>query len=392
MNAVETIPATASVQQAAQNVWDVIVVGAGLAGCAAALQLARRGHRVLLVDRAGFPREKVCGACLNGDALTALEQLGLSGRLRKIGGVRLDRFRLASGGRRLQLGLPEGLAIARSRLDSMLLRAAMEAGARFLAPVSVRIQPAEDDDRAACRSVRTADGKQTFSARTLVVATGLGSQVQVDQPPTRVAIDRHSRIGLGTQCRGVQTWYQPGTIYMAVGPEGYVGLSLVEQDTVNVAAAVDRAALQAASPEVVCESILKSSGMPVPQGWQTHPWQGTPALTRRRPLCASHRLFFVGDAQGYVEPFTGEGMAWALRGGRAVVDVVERGLESWHPELPQRWTATVQTLIRRRQRVCRALAWGLRHPRLVRTAMGVIQQCPALGDRVVRRLNQEVQV
>ncbi|HEY7428386.1 MAG TPA: FAD-dependent oxidoreductase, partial [Gemmataceae bacterium] len=72
-----TVAATTGLEEASRRTWDVVVVGAGPAGAMAAHELARRGCAVLLVDRAAFPRWKVCGCCLNGHALVTLQAAGL---------------------------------------------------------------------------------------------------------------------------------------------------------------------------------------------------------------------------------------------------------------------------------------------------------------------------
>src|SRR5262249_1926756 len=79
-----------TVEEAGSRVWDVLVVGAGPAGTMAARELAQRGAAVLLVDRAAFPRWKVCGCCLNHRALSTLEAAGLGEMVRRCGAVPLD--------------------------------------------------------------------------------------------------------------------------------------------------------------------------------------------------------------------------------------------------------------------------------------------------------------
>ena len=112
---------------------DAIVVGAGPAGSATALELVRRGFAVTLVERAHFPRRKVCGEYLNAGALAALESLGLASAARALGsplrGVRL----VAPGTEAIELRFPAPvLALPRADLDALLLQAALAAGARLV--------------------------------------------------------------------------------------------------------------------------------------------------------------------------------------------------------------------------------------------------------------------
>ena len=116
-----TISATIDLDEAARTGWDAVVVGAGPAGSVAARELSSRGLRTLLVDRKSFPRNKVCGACVNGRAVAALVQLGLDGILQRSHAVPLDRFRVQSCGRQVVVPLPGGVAVTRSALDAGLL-------------------------------------------------------------------------------------------------------------------------------------------------------------------------------------------------------------------------------------------------------------------------------
>ena len=115
--------------------WDVAVVGAGPAG-AAALESARHGQAVVLIDKAVFPRSKVCGSCLNGHALAVLQQVGLSDLPERLGGVPLQRFCLGGAGRRAVVALPTGVAVSRAAFDAALVQAAIDAGADLVADTS----------------------------------------------------------------------------------------------------------------------------------------------------------------------------------------------------------------------------------------------------------------
>src|SRR5437588_7459508 len=101
--------------EVADRRWDVAVVGAGLAGSLAAYGLARRGLAVLMVDKATFPRWKVCGSCLNPQAQAALAAAGLGDLLHECGAVPTPRLFLAARGRRAELTLPGWVVLSRER-------------------------------------------------------------------------------------------------------------------------------------------------------------------------------------------------------------------------------------------------------------------------------------
>lgn len=384
------IRSTITLPDAAATDWDAIVIGAGLAGCIAARGLAQQGRRVLLVERATFPRDKVCGACLNQDAVAGFEAIGLGQRLRRLDCQPLRQFQMYAHGRSVALPLAGGLAVSRRSLDSMLVEAAIEAGASFLSPVAVRVGAADSDD--VVRTVMTLEAKTPLRGNTVIVASGLASQKRIDDAQSESVADQHSRIGLGLQCHSFPPQFALGTIYMAVAADGYVGMARTSADVLNIAAAVDRQALQSRSPGQACQEILQAAGVTEFPDLLTGDWRGTSPLTRHRPQAASHRLFFVGDASGYIEPFTGEGMAWAIRGGRAVVSVADQAIDDWQPALISQWTQTTRQLVGGHQRWCRMLAKGLRYPKLTGGVVRIVSKFPSLGRAVVRQLNQEVTV
>ena len=162
-----------------------------------------------------------------------------------------------------------------------------------------------------------------------------------------------------------------------------------EDHRLNAAAAFDPEWVRRhGSPERAVGAHLELAGMPRLPDRVYRGWRGTPPLTRRLSSLGEERLFLVGDAAGYVEPFTGEGMAWAIRGGRAVVPFVEQAVNGWAPNLAGEWSETLRRLVIRRQRLCRVFARMLRHPMLARGAIRIVAAIPAIGRAVIRRLNK----
>jgi flavin-dependent dehydrogenase len=353
---------------AAGRAWDVVVVGAGVAGPLAAHGLARRGAAVLLVDKATFPRWKVCGSCLNPRALAALAAAGLGGLPADCGAVPLPALRVGFRGRSAGLPLAGWVALSRERFDAALIDAAVRAGAAFLPGTTARLGPVEGDARLV--RLRQGDREATASARLVLAADGLGGQTLAG-----AAVAAGSRVGAGVVAADGPEFYGPGTVFMAGSAAGYVGLVRLEDGRLNIAAAFDAAALKSAhAPGVAAERVLAEAGWPVPAGLAGLPWRGTPALTRAgRP--AGERVLAVGDAAGYVEPFTGEGMAWALASALAVVPLALRAARGWRPELGEVW-ASRHRAAARGQRLCRAVAWLTRHPGLGWAALAALRRLP----------------
>jgi flavin-dependent dehydrogenase len=171
---------------------------------------------------------------------------------------------------------------------------------------------------------------------------------------------------------------------MVIGAIGYVGLVRLEDGRLNVGAAVDSAALRSAGPAEVVARILRQAREPVPSGPATDGWRGTPPLTRTRPATDGRGVLRLGDAASYVEPFTGEGICWALDAGLAAVDVVGRALSDPAFDLSGAWRARLEAGQARAQRLCRLLARGLRRPPLARSVVGVLGVAPGLASPFVR--------
>lgn len=367
----------------------VVVVGAGPAGSAAALCLARAGVSVLLIDRVELPRRKVCGACIGPAARDALDRLGLLSAVLDRGAVPVDVMELRAGRRRARISLRGNLALSRSALDDLLAGAAAEAGAAVR--LGVRVETVRLDGDGVELTVRSEGVEDRIRACAVVDATGLGGGLDVEAPRSDDAGERvapASRIGIGAVYARSGHDLGDGQLRMIVGDSGYVGIVRVEGARLNVAAAVDREALSTHGPEGAVARLLEGAGARLPDDPPVEPWRGTPALTRRPGKVARERVLRVGDAAGYVEPFTGEGIGWAIMSGVAVAAFAARAASDRGDAVAVGWTRTHRRLIAHRQRACRVLAAALRRPRLVRVAVGVLSVVPFLANPVVESIGR----
>jgi menaquinone-9 beta-reductase len=365
--------ATLTPTVAADRCWDCVVLGAGPAGALAAREVARRGASVLLVDRAAFPRYKVCGCCLNPRALGVLDQVGLGQLVGQLGAVALNRFRLGAGRASAIVPLPTGAAVSRSAFDVALIREAVAAGVEFLPDSSATVSARVGDEREI--SLRHPSGSISVRARVVLVAPGLGGKTDDGSEPSW---ETGSRIGAGAVVADGANDYAPHIIHMACGRAGYVGLVRIEDGQLDVAAALDPSAVKAAGgPGLLAAEILDGARFPAIPGLGGAPWKGTPHLTRTAPTLGGERLFRLGDAAGYVEPFTGEGMAWALAGARAVAPLAVAAVRRWDANLLREWEAEYRRQVTRRQLVCRLTAGLLRRPGLTRAVVRLLSVLPA---------------
>jgi len=370
----------------AQRSWDAVVIGAGPAGAVTATLLARRGLAVLLVDKAAFPRPKVCGGCLNRAALAALEAAGLAGVPRRLGAPPLTRLRLYSGRRSAIVRLREGAGVSRPALDTALVAAAQEAGVTFVdGTVAHAGLPA-----AGGRPVRLSRGHQQgqVHARVVVAANGLGPLPADDAEALPALPAPTARIGAGAIAAAAPPQVEPGEIVMVHGPGGYVGLVRVEEDQLNVGAAFDPPSVKTAGGiGPAAAALLDRAGLPLAPLLRSLRWRGTPPLTFRRRGLAREHLLVLGDAAGYVEPFTGEGMAWALAGALALAPLATAAAQGWDPQLGRRWEQAYQQVVGRRQRLCRLVAATLRRPILTSAVITVLGAAPPLAGPAVAAIN-----
>lgn len=346
--------------------WDVVVVGAGPAGALAAHGLASRGVRVLLVEQRLFPRWKVCGACLSPQALATLKTAGLGDLVAAQGGLSLERLQLGVASRVNPIALGDGRVLSRSRLDQALLEAAVAVGATVMTGTRAVLGAAAtglEPDREVVLQKGTA--RWSVSAKVVLIAAGLSHRAIDNEAEISTSIQPHSRIGAGCVLPGEAAELAPGVLQMAVGQGGYVGLVRVESGEINLACTFDRPMLgSVGGAALLCQKILAEAGFATLPGLKEAAWQLTAALSRRTTPLAGHRLLLLGDAAGYVEPFTGEGMGWALTSSLAALPLVLRGLEHWDGAIETEWRRHHHRWVAQKQRSCRVLAVVLRHPRI----------------------------
>lgn len=380
------VPPTISAEYAALERWDVIVVGAGPAGSFAASALARAGQRTLLVEAKEFPRAKVCGGCLNHRARAILIGHGLSNELNQLDAIELTQLRLVCRGRDRRWPSAGSLAVRRERLDALLAQTAIESGAEFLPSTLARI-PDEPADELRQIELRRPPGESyRAAARVVICADGLSHSSTADHPGLASRIRRGSRVGLQAYVPSLPGTYLPGELTMISAEPGYLGITAVDGGQLNLAAAVDpdRLSREHGAAETVRE-ILEVNRLPVPpELWRAH-WTGTPALTRVSRNVSARRLFLIGDAAGYVEPFTGEGMAWALIAAQAVVPLAVQAARLWTESLTTRWANVLKQKIVSQQWMCQLLSHLLRRPRLAALALDVCHACPPLRRMALRQ-------
>jgi menaquinone-9 beta-reductase len=356
------------------NAPHVVVVGAGPAGSSAALAALEAGARVTVLDRADFPRGKVCGCCLSDAGVAALRRIGAESALG--GAAPLRALRLCAGGVEAVVQRASGVVIGREELDAAILGLAGRRGAsvRTGAPASVGV-----DGRVML------DGDE-LHADAVVVADGIAGTSLDRHPAFAWRVAPANRIGFGAQLPAGVVRASAGEVSMHVARGGYVGVVELPCGSVDVAAAACPRALRASGGPAACAAAWLGDAVRDADALRAARWRGTPPLTRRRTAVAAPGIVVAGDAAGYVEPFTGEGMGWALETGAAAgafAAAMARGEAGWNA-----WPAMHAGIVGGARRRCRAIALALRSPMAAAGAAVVARTMPALFASVACRVGQ----
>lgn len=383
------VASTLTIDEAMTRSWDAVVVGGGPAGSMSATELSLRGASVLLVDRCAFPRRKVCGCCVNGAALHYLRRAGLDTSPAGLGGQPLHELRLYAAGRQASLPLPAGIALSREKLDTALLWQAARSGASLLLQTEARLDGWERNGRLVELQDSIARGR--VQTRVVLAAHGLGGKLLRGEPEIQTDACPATHIGAGLIVDGADSEFCPGVVFMACSRSGYVGLVRLEDQSLDVAAALDLRSVRAAgSIHAAVAEILRDACLPPLSESTSNEWRGTPTLTHRVRSVATNRLFVIGDAASYVEPFTGEGISWALATGHAVASIAHQSAMHWNDADIQRWQVRYHELLANRQRICRLITRLIRYPALVRAALTILSISPKFASPLLKRIQNPV--
>ena len=343
--------------------------------------------QVLLIDAKSFPRRKACGGCLNKVSVGLVEELLTSAVAEKLwaDSIALKKFCVFHQQHKFSAKLLEGgFAVDRAHLDHELVREAEMLGVRFLSPATAKLSDCHPDGRYV--DVLADHKNQTYSAKAVVIASGLGNRVANTYKQYQQTTAANSRVGVEAIFDTFPDDYKAGVLSMAIGDRGYVGLTHIGNQRLHVAAAVDRPTLQKLGPQATVESLMRQSGAPMLTQTDVA-WKGTPPLTASADSMAADRVFMIGDAAGYVEPFTGEGVRWALQSGISVAPFIESTVQQWDGQIADDYRNWYRRTIQCQQKLCRQLSAGLKQPVLRWAAHQALRLRPSLANSIIKRLN-----
>lgn len=312
---------------------DIIVIGGGPAGCAAAIDLCRRGYKVILCDQAKFPRDKVCGEFISPAADPILDRLGILERIEALNPKRLKGVAISSyEGEELAIeypylpgltGRPTSLSVPRFKLDEMFIEEARRVG------VEVREQHKVTDFLMDDNSVAGVEGwdenKTSFSIRApLVIDAGGRNSLSLKKFNLKKEPVGGTKIALAAHWQGARL--ADDYCYMHVSLPGYTGISSVGNDLSNVVLVVPRNCMNGEKPDqFYLDSMMKNSQRrKILEGAKCiEPVRGVESLAFSVKPVPCGGLLMVGDAMGFIDPFTGEGIYLSLRSSEIAAEVAD---------------------------------------------------------------------
>ena len=354
------------------EIFDVAIVGAGPAGSSCAAFCALAGLRTLVLERERFPREKVCGDCLNPSCWPVLERLGLAQRVWNLPYSKLTSVEfIAIDGHKVIVDLPTGedceLSIKRSLFDNLLLKRACDLGAQVCEGTIVTSLTHEGD-----WNIVTAAG-ETFRARTLIGADGRNSTVArlrnlLPRPAReRVALQAHIPLPRNFGSR----------IVLQFLPEGYSGQAPVNETELNLC-------LVGRPPTISRLRQWAQRHFEIPAD---QPWRTITPLNRTPIPCAHENLLFIGDAARVVEPFTGEGIYYALRSGELAAGAIAKIIKGEDRQLALREFARVDVeMYRGRLWINRLARAAVLSPRTASVFVRAAEMQPAILRFLTRKI------
>jgi 2-polyprenyl-6-methoxyphenol hydroxylase-like FAD-dependent oxidoreductase len=359
---------------------DVAVAGAGPAGLAVALEAARRGLSVAVFERRQAPVDKACGEGLMPAGVAALDRLGVLPLLAREDTAPFDGIAyVQEDGSRAQGRLPSpgGLGVRRMALAAAMTERAREAGVAFRESCSVRAWGVD------AQGVTVATDAGEVRAQVLVAADGLHSPLRraagLERPhdgPRRFGLRRH--VAMAAWSSSVEVHFARGAeAYVTPAGHSRVGVAFLWEDGA-LEAPVSFASLLARFP--VIEAKIRGAA------WDSSPRGAGPLLqsvTRR----AGDRFVLAGDAAGYVDAITGEGLSLAFEGAAALGAVLPQALRqratraSFAP-----YERAMRRIFDRYARLARLLVWTAARPALRRVVVGHLVAHPRLFDHILARV------
>lgn len=379
--------------------FDAVIVGAGLAGSATAITLARAGWSVALIERQRFPRRKVCGECIAASNLPLLHALGIGETFDALAGATLRQVTLLRGGDAVTAnlpmaahdGFPWGRALGREILDGLLLQQARDAGAAVFQPWAVRrISGQAGQWLCELRAVETS-AMLSLHAAVVIDAHGSWEDLPADRPQRRQARSGADLLAFKANFRG--SALAEGAISVLALDGGYGGMVVADGGVMTLACCIRRdrlAALRTAAPGAsagdAVEAWLQHHNNGVRHALQgaerDGPWLSSGPLDPGIRISASDTIFRVGNAAGEAHPILGEGMSMALQSAALLCErlTAQAGVPdaARQAAIQQRYAADWRRTFGPRLRLAMLFAHAAMRPGLASSMMRLCRLWPGL--------------
>jgi len=317
--------------------YDAIIIGAGPAGCASALFLHRAGYQVIVLDRALFPRDKVCGEFISPAADSILNDLGVLSSIEKenperVRGVFISSYEGA------ELGIdyppiekgqerPTSLSVPRFLLDNLLLKRLKDIGIEVLEQHSVD-DFIFDSGNVSGVKARDSENKKLELAAKVVIDAGGRNAISLRRLDLKNNIKGEGKIAIAAHWKNIKL--PQAYCYMHVGKPGYTGIAQVDRDSVN-------AVMIAGTSQVKGQNIVEFYKNGITQNIKRRELLAGAELAEeprtveslafsvKAPQCGG--LVLVGDASGFIDPFTGEGIYLSLRSAQLAAQMLDSAFQ-----------------------------------------------------------------
>ncbi len=377
---------------------DVLIVGAGPAGASLAWRLGRAGFHVRVLEARRFPRFKPCGEFVNPECARILRELGVEGELRALGARPLSGFNFFGFGReasgdfvslgRIMPPAQHGLALRREVLDAVVLRAARrQPGVEHHEGVRATELLYDSDGQVRGVRARSSDGERfEIEARFTVGADGVRSAV-AGALGVRRSTPWLRKLALVTHYAHVRETDRADIHFF---PGGYFAAHAVdrEQFSVNLVVDVDAVRASPLGPTEFFERAVENCPRlheRLSGAWRVEPVRGVGPLAYTTSRQVFDGAALVGDAAGYVDPMTGEGVYAAFRGAELLAENLERALHVGRADAAsiRAYATGLRRKLAPRAFFARLLQRGLRHEWIASGVLASMQARPSIADLLV---------